>query len=46
MANKRTMIGLLILPERTIYTDKKKKKDNATAWNAEKKGQEYIKWND
>ena len=46
MANKRTMIGLLILPERTIYRDKKKKKDNATAWNAEKKGQEYIKWND
>ena len=26
MENKRTMIGPLILPERTIYRDKKKKK--------------------
>ena len=26
VANKRTMIGPLILPERTIYRDKKKKK--------------------
>ena len=42
VANKRTMIGPLILPERTIYRDKKKKKDNATAWNAEKNGHEYI----
>ena len=42
-ANKRTMIGPLIQPERTIYRQKKKKIDNATPWHIEKQFQEDVK---